>query len=184
MFIVFFFFSSRRRHTRYISVTGVQTCALPICVGNTYFVRTSGNDANDGLTVNTAFATIQKAVNSCTTAGNTIYIGQGTYSEMVEIGINNGTNAGSGTANDPNKIIGDYTGQYTGDGSGPVIIVEVDCRLHCCRLHCFCRPAPLLVRPDIIKNASKPGKFLEKASEPICISEIMAYFIFPSKKAY
>src|ERR1044072_9088445 len=26
------FFSSRRRHTRYISVTGVQTCALPICV--------------------------------------------------------------------------------------------------------------------------------------------------------
>ena len=27
---MFFFFSSRRRHTRYISVTGVQTCALPI----------------------------------------------------------------------------------------------------------------------------------------------------------
>ena len=25
-----FFFSSRRRHTKYISVTGVQTCALPI----------------------------------------------------------------------------------------------------------------------------------------------------------
>ena len=30
LFILFFFFSSRRRHTRYISVTGVQTCALPI----------------------------------------------------------------------------------------------------------------------------------------------------------
>ena len=28
--LVDFFFSSRRRHTRYISVTGVQTCALPI----------------------------------------------------------------------------------------------------------------------------------------------------------
>ena len=28
--VVVFFFSSRRRHTRYISVTGVQTCALPI----------------------------------------------------------------------------------------------------------------------------------------------------------
>ena len=27
-----FFFSSRRRHTRYISVTGVQTCALPIFI--------------------------------------------------------------------------------------------------------------------------------------------------------
>ena len=29
-YYLFFFFSSRRRHTRYISVTGVQTCALPI----------------------------------------------------------------------------------------------------------------------------------------------------------
>src|SRR3546814_2087571 len=28
----FFFFSSRRRHTRCALVTGVQTCALPICV--------------------------------------------------------------------------------------------------------------------------------------------------------
>ena len=28
--MVFIFFSSRRRHTKYISVTGVQTCALPI----------------------------------------------------------------------------------------------------------------------------------------------------------
>ena len=38
-----FFFSSRRRHTRYISVTGVQTCALPISLHlpgnrlNTYY---------------------------------------------------------------------------------------------------------------------------------------------------
>src|SRR3546814_3140591 len=29
-----FFFSSRRRHTRCALVTGVQTCALPICIGN------------------------------------------------------------------------------------------------------------------------------------------------------
>src|SRR5881397_4086190 len=27
-----FFFSSRRRHTRWLNVTGVQTCALPISV--------------------------------------------------------------------------------------------------------------------------------------------------------
>src|SRR3546814_5328127 len=32
-FILFFFFSSRRRHTRCALVTGVQTCALPISVG-------------------------------------------------------------------------------------------------------------------------------------------------------
>src|SRR3546814_9828947 len=31
MLYVFFCFSSRRRHTRCALVTGVQTCALPIC---------------------------------------------------------------------------------------------------------------------------------------------------------
>src|SRR3546814_1510322 len=31
MFCILFFFSSRRRHTRCALVTGVQTCALPIC---------------------------------------------------------------------------------------------------------------------------------------------------------
>src|SRR3546814_8979773 len=32
-YIAFFFFSSRRRHTRCALVTGVQTCALPIWLG-------------------------------------------------------------------------------------------------------------------------------------------------------
>src|SRR3546814_8874939 len=31
VFLFIFFFSSRRRHTRCALVTGVQTCALPIC---------------------------------------------------------------------------------------------------------------------------------------------------------
>src|SRR3546814_9619086 len=31
LFVLFVFFSSRRRHTRCALVTGVQTCALPIC---------------------------------------------------------------------------------------------------------------------------------------------------------
>src|SRR3546814_6217527 len=30
--VFFFFFSSRGRHTRFALVTGVQTCALPICL--------------------------------------------------------------------------------------------------------------------------------------------------------
>src|SRR5213082_1345347 len=30
-YCLYFFFSSRRRHTRLCQVTGVQTCALPIC---------------------------------------------------------------------------------------------------------------------------------------------------------
>src|SRR3546814_2927758 len=32
VFVFYFFFSSRRRHTRCALVTGVQTCALPICL--------------------------------------------------------------------------------------------------------------------------------------------------------
>src|SRR3546814_8969629 len=39
--VVYFFFSSRRRHTRCALVTGVQTCALPILV-NAPFVAISG----------------------------------------------------------------------------------------------------------------------------------------------
>src|SRR3546814_6599815 len=38
-FICFFFFSSRRRHTRCALVTGVQTCALPICGSGGYGSR-------------------------------------------------------------------------------------------------------------------------------------------------
>src|SRR3546814_2322787 len=34
--VVFFFFSSRRRHTRCALVTGVQTCALPIFQSQQY----------------------------------------------------------------------------------------------------------------------------------------------------
>src|SRR3546814_4769667 len=38
-YFLFFFFSSRRRHTRCALVTGVQTCALPI-----YMVNASNTD--------------------------------------------------------------------------------------------------------------------------------------------
>src|SRR3546814_6341499 len=44
---VFFFFSSRRRHTRCALVTGVQTCALPIFAGTlvpAYFLRDRDDD--------------------------------------------------------------------------------------------------------------------------------------------
>src|SRR3546814_17607045 len=43
----FFFFSSRRRHTRCALVTGVQTCALPICVSR-IGVRKSGVESPTG----------------------------------------------------------------------------------------------------------------------------------------
>src|SRR3546814_17133434 len=49
---LFFFFSSRRRHTRCALVTGVQTCALPICiVAEDVFVP--GDDEDPIVTRNT-----------------------------------------------------------------------------------------------------------------------------------
>src|SRR3546814_1560618 len=52
-FSIFFLFSSRRRHTRCALVTGVQTCALPICVPrpDTAYARLTHltNEAREGL---------------------------------------------------------------------------------------------------------------------------------------
>src|SRR3546814_4423609 len=45
----FFFFSSRRRHTRCALVTGVQTCALPIC----YYIH-ADLDTDNGVLDSTA----------------------------------------------------------------------------------------------------------------------------------
>src|SRR3546814_4475078 len=44
MLVCFFFFSSRRRHTRCALVTGVQACALPISGGIALFETVSGAD--------------------------------------------------------------------------------------------------------------------------------------------
>src|SRR3546814_3067532 len=44
MYLLLFFFSSRRRHTRCALVTGVQTCALPISVSVLFtLLRISGS---------------------------------------------------------------------------------------------------------------------------------------------
>src|SRR3546814_336156 len=45
MLYCFFFFSSRRRHTRCALVTGVQTCALPIYTGNMETILRYGTEA-------------------------------------------------------------------------------------------------------------------------------------------
>src|SRR3546814_9643990 len=41
MIVFCLFFSSRRRHTRCALVTGVQTCALPICVDLDHYISDS-----------------------------------------------------------------------------------------------------------------------------------------------
>src|SRR3546814_3835408 len=56
--VFFFFFSSRRRHTRCALVTGVQTCALPICMtepgagSDLQGMKTSATPDGDGFVLN------------------------------------------------------------------------------------------------------------------------------------
>ncbi len=52
----------------------------------THFVSTAGNDGNNGMTVETAWKTIQKAANSAG-AGNVVCVRGGTYVEKVTVNV-------------------------------------------------------------------------------------------------
>jgi len=84
----------------------------------TYYVRASmGNDGNTGLSPAQAWLTIDHAANNVA-AGDTVYIGSGTYREMVTIDTN-------GTNGNEIKWVGDVTGENTGD-PGLVVITAHD----------------------------------------------------------
>ena len=79
----------------------------------TYFVKTNGNDSNDGLAPDFAFATIGKAA-SVMNPGDKVYVGAGTYNESV-------VPANSGVSGAMISYIADTGGDATGD-SGAVIL--------------------------------------------------------------
>lgn len=83
----------------------------------TYYVRKTGDDSNTGLSAALAWLTIDKAA-STMQAGDTVYIGAGTYYEMVTIDY-------SGSSGSPIKYIADIGGRYTGD-AGLVFISAID----------------------------------------------------------
>src|SRR3546814_6117000 len=74
-FRLFFFFSSRRRHTRCALVTGVQTCALPICLATSF---TAEQFAAAMQQVNTAAAADDAAVAAALVAGTDVRSLKGT----------------------------------------------------------------------------------------------------------
>lgn len=85
-----------------------------------YFVRTSGNDDNDGISASTAFATINQAAMEAT-SGDTVYVGGGTYTDAVYV-------LGVKASNSALRFVGDTNGSATGD-SGPVVISGVPIRV-------------------------------------------------------
>src|SRR3546814_6297573 len=54
MYCIYFFFSSRRRHTRCALVTGVQTCALPISLLSILVGQRAALDYNRNFFINGA----------------------------------------------------------------------------------------------------------------------------------
>lgn len=66
-----------------------------------YYVSTTGSDENDGLSSETAVATIDKAISLATTKNDTIHVAPGTYQTTTQWGPNLlATMVGTGTSRD------------------------------------------------------------------------------------
>lgn len=83
----------------------------------TYYVRVSGDDANDGLTPQTALASIGIAALRVG-RGDRIVVGPGFYAER-QVGPTEGT---SGSSRAPIVFFADRTGELTGDTPGEVVL--------------------------------------------------------------
>jgi len=85
----------------------------------TYYVRKSGSDLNDGLTKETAFLTVQHAIDISTALDSdsivTVYIGGGDYTNNSRIVIIDTGNL----ENIDFNFIGDLYGEYTDDAGLP-----------------------------------------------------------------
>lgn len=105
----------------------------------TYYVRTDGNDSNDGLTNSSggAFLTIQKAVNTAASLDISIYdvtiqVGDGTYTNQTIISgpfIGAGSVTIQGNNSTPANVLISYTGSVDPDGAflaqnGAVITIK------------------------------------------------------------
>ncbi|MCA9142067.1 MAG: right-handed parallel beta-helix repeat-containing protein [Planctomycetales bacterium] len=84
----------------------------PAYSGPLWYVRTSGNDSNDGSSPSKAFRTISKAASKAV-AGHTVIIGGGTYAEDVTV-------SRSGTSSQ-NILFRNDDGNQTGDGGNVLI---------------------------------------------------------------
>jgi len=82
----------------------------------TFYVRTNGNDSNDGRSPATAFATVEQAGRSLLNAGDRIVVAPGTYAVANIVPIRNGS------AGRPIVFHADRSGIETGDPPGAVIL--------------------------------------------------------------
>ena len=79
----------------------------------TYYVGSGGNNSNDGLSWANRKLTLNGAEDVPVVAGDTVYVGPGTYRETLTVDV-------SGSGGSPITYIGDYSGANT-DGVGGVV---------------------------------------------------------------
>jgi len=79
----------------------------------TYYVGIGGDDGNNGTTWALRKLTLNGAENIPVAAGDTVYVGAGTYRELLALDV-------SGSAGNPITYAGDYLGTNT-DGVGGVV---------------------------------------------------------------
>jgi parallel beta-helix repeat protein len=86
-------------------------------MATTFYVRTGGSDAADGLSPETAFSTIGHAASLMGNPGDQVIVGPGVYAEG-NIGP-----ARNGIEGHPMEFLADPTGLETGDPAGSVVIM-------------------------------------------------------------
>ena len=82
----------------------------------TYYVGIGGNDSNDGTSWSSRKLTLNGAEDIPVAAGDTVYVGPGTYREMLTCDV-------GGSDGSPITYIGDYDGSHT-DGVGGIVRIS------------------------------------------------------------
>lgn len=85
----------------------------------TRYVGIGGSDANSGLTWALRKLTLNGVEDTPVVAGDTVYVGPGTYRELLTVDV-------SGSAGNPITYIGDFLGTNTDGVGGPVRITGSD----------------------------------------------------------
>ena len=103
----------RRAGIAFFALAGIMIFSVAAVAATSYYVSTSGNDANYG-TITAPWRTVQHAANAAT-PGSTVYVRGGTYNERVNVNV-------SGTATGGYITFTSYPGELaTLDGAGIVV---------------------------------------------------------------
>lgn len=105
-----------------------------LAAGRTYYVRTDGNDSNNGLTNSSggAFLTLQKAINVCLALdlnghNITVQIGNGTYTSGVNLSsafLNGGVTL-TGNTTTPSNVVINTTSANCIQANNPGVVLNV-----------------------------------------------------------